>query len=239
MKKEKKIKIFLSITYLLIIFGFLWVFFNKFSLNEISNYNFIKNNNDFFNKIKDKNFFFISIVFFIATIIWVLLLGFGSPIILIAGFIFGKWIGSVYAALSLSVGATLLYLFANYFLKDLIEKNFSKKFVKLNKKFKKNEFYFFLIYRFVGGIPFVISNVLPCIFNVKVSNFFWATFIGMIPQLFILASISSGFEKVIDQNLIAPKVIDVIINPDIYIPLITFFILILITIFFRKFFYKK
>ena len=41
------------------------------------------------------------------------------------------------------------------------------------------------------------------------------------------------------KNLKAPKVTDVIVNPDIYIPLITFFILILMTIFFRKFFYKK
>ncbi len=96
-----------------------------------------------------------------------------------------------------------------------------------------------LIYRFVGGIPFAISNVLPCIFNVKVSNFFWATLIGMIPQLFIVSSISSGLEKVIDQNLKAPNLIDVIINPNIYIPLITFFVLVLITIFFRKFFYKN
>ena len=76
-------------------------------------------------------------------------------------------------------------------------------------------------------------------YHVFLSNFFWATFIGMIPQIFILTSISSGLEKVIDQNLKAPKVTDVIVNPDIYIPLITFFILILMTIFFRKFFYKK
>ena len=44
MKKEKKIKIFLALTYLLIISCFLWVFFNNFSISEISSYDFIKNN---------------------------------------------------------------------------------------------------------------------------------------------------------------------------------------------------
>ena len=57
MKKEKKIKIFLGTTYLVIIATFLWVFFSNFSLDEVSNYNFIKNNNNYFNNIKNENFF--------------------------------------------------------------------------------------------------------------------------------------------------------------------------------------
>ena len=120
MKKEKKLKFFLGSTYVLIILSFLWVFFDNFSLSEISSYEFIKNNNEYFNQLKNKNFFFISLVFFIFTIIWVLFLGFGSPILLLSGCIFVKWYGCIYAVLSLSIGATLLYIFANYFLKDLV-----------------------------------------------------------------------------------------------------------------------
>ena len=138
MKKEKKLKFFLGSTYVLVILSFLWVFFDNFSLSEISSYEFIKNNNDYFNQLKNKNFFLISLVFFIFTIIWVLLLGFGSPILLLSGFIFGKWVGFIYAVLSLTIGATLLYIFANYFLKDMVEEKFSKRFSNLNEKFKKN-----------------------------------------------------------------------------------------------------
>ena len=159
MKKEKKIKIFLGSTYVLIILSFLWVFFDNFSLSEISSYEFIKNNLEYLNQLKDKNFIFISLVFFIFTVVWVLLLGFGSPILLLSGFIFGKWFGFIYAVFGLSIGATFLYIFANYFLKDLVKEKFSKKFFYLNEKFKKNEFIFFLIYRFIGGIPFFISNI--------------------------------------------------------------------------------
>ena len=98
---------------------------------------------------------------------------------------------------------------------------------------------YLLIYRFVGGIPFAISNVLPCMFNVKIFNFFLATFVGMIPQLFILTTIASGLEKVIDKNLTAPNISDVILHPSIFIPLIIFFALLISTIFVRKFFYKN
>jgi uncharacterized membrane protein YdjX (TVP38/TMEM64 family) len=96
-----------------------------------------------------------------------------------------------------------------------------------------------LVYRFIGGIPFQIQNVLPCIFNVKVYNYFWSTFLGMIPSLFIVNSIGSGLEEIIDQNLNAPSVIDLITSSSIYIPLIAFFGLLIITIFFRKVFYKN
>ena len=59
----------------------------------------------------------------------------------------------------------------------------------------------------------------------------------MFPQLFILTSIASGLEKIIDQNLEAPRVMDMITTPNIYIPLIVFFVLVVITIFVRKLFY--
>ena len=239
MEKATKIKIFVGLFYLIAVCLFLYFFFSKFSLQEITSYEFIKNNRDYFFGFKQSNLILISILFVLFCIVWTLVGGFGSPIVLFGGFIFGNWLGTLLLIIGMSIGATGLYIFANYFLKDLIKEKFLTKFKSLEFKFKKSEFLYLLIYRFVGGIPFAISNVLPCIFNVKVSNFFWATFIGMIPQIFILASISSGLEKVIDQNLKAPKVTDVIVNPDIYIPLITFFILILMTIFFRKFFYKK
>ena len=239
MKKEKKIKIFLGSTYLLIILSLLWVFLDNFSLSEISSYEFIKNNNEYFNQLKNKNFFLISLVFFIFTIIWVLLLGFGSPILLLSGFIFGKWFGFIYAVLSLSIGATLLYIFANYFLKDLVEEKFSKRFSNLNEKFKKNEFMFFLIYRFVGGIPFSIANILPTIFNVKLKNFFFGSIIGMSPQIFVGVSLGAGLNEIIQKNIEAPSLIEILLSPEIYIPIIAFIILLIAGIFIKNIFYKN
>ena len=84
MKKENKIKIFFGLIYLLVIIGFLWVFFSKFTVAEITSYEFIKNNKHFFIELKEKNFFILSISFLLFTVFWVLLLGFGMPIFLIA-----------------------------------------------------------------------------------------------------------------------------------------------------------
>ena len=239
MKKSKKIKLFIGISYLILVSIFLFLFFSKFSLQEISSYDFIKDNRTYFIELKNSNLFLLTIIFLILSILWVFpFLGFGSPVALVGGFIFGKWIGTSVVVLGLSVGATFLYTFANYFLKDLIREKFLYKYKNLDIKFKKSEFNYLLIYRFIGGIPWQLSCILPTIFNVKVKNFFFATLIGIIPQIFLAVSIGSGLENIIEQNMEQPSIVEIIISPEIYIPLILFFILLLITIFIRKKFYR-
>ena len=166
-------------------------------------------------------------------------LGFGSPIALLGGFMFGKWLGTIIIVIGLSVGATFLYMFGNYFLKDLIREKFLNKYENLERRFKKSEFYYLLIYRFIGGIPWQLSCILPTIFNVKTVNFFFASLIGIVPQIFLAVSIGSGLEKIIDQNSELPKITEVIFSPEIYIPILAFFSLVLTTIILRKSFYKN
>ena len=243
MEKAKKIKLFVGIFYLIFIFIFLYYFFSKFSLQEIksfTSYDFIKNNRDYFFELKNSNLLIISILFIIFSILWVFpFLGFGSPIALLGGFLFGPWLGTAVVVLGLSIGATFLYSFGNYFLKDLIREKFLNKYKQLEIKFKKSELFYLLIYRFIGGVPWQLSCLLPTIFNVRVSNFFIASFIGIIPQIFLAVSIGSGLEKVIDQNTEIPSFTDIIFLPDIYIPILAFFCLVIITIFLRKLLYKK
>ena len=240
MEKTKKFKIYIGLFYITIVGIFLYYLFSKFSLQELTSYEFIKNNIDYFSKVKKTNIFFLSLFFLIFIILWVFpFLGFGSPVALLSGFILGKWVGAIVAVLGLSVGATFLYIFGNFFLKDFVREKFLNKFQNLEIKFKKSEFLYLLIYRFIGGIPWQLSCILPTLFDVKVINFFFATLIGIIPQVFLVVSIGSGLETIISQNLKPPSIIEIISSPTIYLPLGTFFFLIIITIFLRSVFYKK
>tara|TARA_B110000003_G_C16559198_1_gene499662 strand:- start:522 stop:1241 length:720 start_codon:yes stop_codon:yes gene_type:complete len=239
MEKSKKVKITLGLFYLIVVSSFLYFLSSKFTFEELTSYEFIKNNRNYFFELKQGNFFLLSLLFLIFTIIWVIMGGFGVPVALLAGFIFGKWFGTLILVIGLSIGATILYSIGNYFFKEIIKKFFSDKFKNLELKFKKSEFIYLLIYRLVGGIPFAISNVLPCIFNVKTSNFFFATLLGITPALFLIVSIGSGLEKIIDQNLVTPKITDLINSPDIYVPLLSFLILLISMVALRKLFYKK
>ena len=122
--------------------------------------------------------------------------------------------------------------------KTNIEK-FLFKFQNLESKFKKHEFNYFLLYRFIGGIPFVIANLIPVLFNISIKNYFVGTFFGIIPQLFLIVSLGSGLDKIFQLNETVPSITDLIFSPEIYIPILGFIFIVLITIIIRKFFYKK
>ncbi len=240
MEKSNKFKLFIGLAYLILISLFLFFFFSKFSIQELTSYEFIRENRLYFAELKNSNLLFISIIFLVLTVVWCFpLLGFGSPIALIGGFIFGKWIGTLLVVIGLSIGATLLYVFGNYFLKDLIREKFLNKYQKLETKFKKSEFIYLLFYRMVGGIPWQLQCLLPTLFDVKLKNYFFSTLIGVVPGAFLITSIGSGLEKIIDQNSEVPGITQIIFSPDIYIPLVAFFSLILVSIFLRKIFYKN
>ena len=173
MENTKKIKLLIGLSYLIIVCLFLYFFFSKYGLKEITSYEFLRNNWTYFVEIKNSNIFLVLISFLILTILWVFpFLGFGSPIALMAGFIFGNWLGTVIAVTGLSIGATLLYIFGNYFLKNIIRKKFLNKFRNLENKFKKSEFIYLFIYRLVGGIPWQIQCLLPILFDVRIKIIF-------------------------------------------------------------------
>ena len=240
MEKSKKIKLFIGLSYLTLIGLFLFYLFSKFSFQELTSYEFIKDNIDYFLELKKTNLFILTLSFLLFTILWVFpFLGFGAPVALLGGVILGKWFGVVTVVLGMSIGATFLYIFANYFLKEIVREKFLNRFKNLEIKFKKSEFNYLLLYRFIGGIPWQLSCVLPTMFNVKILNFFLATLIGIIPQIFLVVSIGAGLEKVINDNLETPGITDIITSAEIYIPLIIFAGLVIITIFLRNLFYKK
>ena len=239
MVKSKKIKLLIGLFYISAVSLFLYFIFTKFSFQELSSYEFIKNNRDYFFELKRKNLLILSFIFIIATALWVFLAGFLTPFAILSGFIFGKWIGLILIIFGGAIGATSLYIFANYFLKNIIKEKFLSKYKILALRFKQSELLYMILYRFIGGIPFVISNILPCIFNVKIFNFFLATLVGITPQIFLITSIGSGLEKIIEKNSMPPKVLEIIFSKEIYIPILGFVLLIFITIILRKFFYKK
>ena len=183
---SKKLKLFLGISYLLILFIFLYFIFSKIEidrLNDFSYYKEIQFNIDSF--VGDKLYINL-LVFFLFTLIWISLLGFGSPLLIISGILFGKWIGTIVSVLSITLGALLLYTITNFFFKDLVKKILERKFLKYIELFKKNEFFYFFIFRLSGGlgIPFPLQYTLPVIFNMKKINFFFCKSFRIYPGFF-------------------------------------------------------
>ena len=236
----KNIKIWIGLIYLLLLSVFLYFLFSKFSIQEITTYNFIKSNSEYLVNLRESNLFLISIVFIAFGILWISVLqGFGSPLVLASGFVFGIYFGTVIVVTTLSLGATLTYIFANFFFKDLVEEKFANRFKFLEEKIQANEFIVIVVYRFIGGIPFQIANLLPVLFNIKLKNYFFGTFLGIIHQVFIITSLGAGLESQIEKNNEPPSITELITSPEIYFPILAFLFLILLVFALKNLFYKN
>ena len=117
-----KLKLLIGIVYFICFSALMFVIFSNFDLKDLSDVNFFKNNQQLLNNLKSESIFLLIILFSIFSIIWILLLGFGTPLALLAGFIFDKWVGTLISVLSFSIGATLLYFLANFFFRDFLKK---------------------------------------------------------------------------------------------------------------------
>jgi len=111
---------------------------------------------------------------------------------------------------------------------------------KLSEFFIKNDILYFTCFRFIGGggAPYAIQNVLPILFDMTVKNYVIATFVGSTPSMFITVALGSGIENVIDQNA-SLSITTVLFSPEIYIPIIAFFIILIIALLIKKYYFKQ
>ena len=233
------LKIILGITYLAIISVGLYFLFSNVNIRDLMSYEFIKVNKDIILEYKNNNFLFLTLVFFIFCVVWVLLLGFVMPLLIFSGFVFGKWWGILIVLTSTTLGAMLLYILVGFFFREAIIEKLAPKFSKLKEFFSKNDILYFMGFRFVGGggVPYAVQNVLPILFDMPVKNYTIATFIGSMPSMFVTVALGSGIEKVIDQNT-ELSISTVLFSPDIYIPLALFFLILMAAFVIKKFYFK-
>mgnify|MGYP001446961065 CR=1 FL=1 len=236
---SSNLKLIIGAIYLLILSTGLFFLFSFIDIKDLTSYEFIRANSDMILKYKNENFLFLTVVFFIFTIVWILLLGFAMPLLVFSGFVFGKWWGILIVIISTTIGATILYILAGYFFKELIEEKLAPKFSKLKEFFNKNDITYFMIYRFAGGggTPYAIQNILPVLFNMPLRNYIIATFVGSIPSMFVTVAIGSGLESVISKNE-ELSIFSVVNSPEIYLPIVGFFIILIIAFFIKKIYFK-
>tara|TARA_Y100000590_G_scaffold420163_1_gene522551 strand:- start:162 stop:884 length:723 start_codon:yes stop_codon:yes gene_type:complete len=238
--EQKKFKILIGFIYTIIIVYFLYELLSRVSLQDITSYSFIQSYQEKLESYKSRNIFILIFAFCVFVNFWVLMLGFGSPVAIIAGFIFGKWIGTFLTTLSLSTGALMLYFLGKYFFYDFLKKKYQNKFNFLNNIFKNNELTVMIIYRFVGLVPFFLANLLPVIFSIRPFNYFFGTLIGILPSVFLFVSLGNGFSEALYQYDNYPSLKELIKEPGIYLPILGFILVIILSYFVRnKFFIKK
>ena len=234
------LKLVIGAVYLSIISIGLYFLFSAVDIKDLMSYEFIRENKDIILKYKNENFLLLTSIFFIFTIVWVLFLGFAMPLLIFSGFVFGKWWGITIVLIGTTIGATMLYILVGFFFRETIKNNLAPKFSKLKIFFIRNDILYFTIFRFIGGggAPYAVQNVLPILFDMSVRNYVIATFVGSLPSMFVTVSLGSGIENVIDENS-SINIFTVLSSPEIYLPIIGFFIILIVALIIKNYYFKE
>ena len=88
-----------------------------------------------------------------------------------------------------------------------------------------------------GGLPFALQNLLPVIFSMRIKNYFVSTLIGLLPSVFILASIGSGIDKFLIKDSLDWS--GLMKDPEIYFPIFGFVLILIAGIFIKRKFFNK
>jgi uncharacterized membrane protein YdjX (TVP38/TMEM64 family) len=236
MTQLSKLKIILGSIYLLIVAFVTYLFFYYEIYNYVSS-DFIKNDRKVIIIFIKKNIFICSFLFFLFSSIWFFLLGFGLPLVITAGFLFGSYLGSVLLVMGFGIGATTLYIFANHYFKDLVFKYFSSKYKSLDSHFKKNDLAYLLFLRLVPGIPSQVGTLIPILFNIKPKKIFFSNIFGVAPNIFISVSLVSGISSKIEEG--AQFNLDLLSDPKVSVPLTALGVLVLVVNFIKQKFFKS
>ena len=113
--KSSNIKWIIGFIYLLLLIVGITFLLSKYNISDFFSYEFIRLNKDVILEYRRENFLILTILFFTFSIVWVLMLGFAMPLLIFAGFVFGKWWGILIVLTSTTIGATILYFLVGLF----------------------------------------------------------------------------------------------------------------------------
>jgi uncharacterized membrane protein YdjX (TVP38/TMEM64 family) len=110
----------------------------------------------------------------------------------IAGALFGRWLGTAVVSLASTLGATLAMLSARYLLRGFVERRYGHRLAALQEGFDREGAYYLFSLRLVPLFPFFLINLGMSLTRMSVRTFAWVSWLGMLPATFLY--INAGTE---------------------------------------------
>ncbi len=152
---------------------------------------------------------------------------------LAGGFMFGTVMATGVVVVSATIGALGIFLIARYALADYFREKAGKMGARMEEGFQENALCYMLFLRMVPLFPFWLVNLVPAFLHVKTRTYVIGTFVGIIPGSAIFCSFGNGLGVVFeDGDEIILK--DIILNPEVLMPIIGLAVLSLVPIIYKK-----
>lgn len=148
-----------------------------------------------------------------------------------SGLLFGCWLGTAYALVAATIGATVIFLAARAGFAGLLAKA-GPRLKRLEAGFRENALSYLLAVRLMPIFPFWLVNLAAAVTGMRLSSYVLGTFLGMIPATFVFASLGSGIAKVLTEG--GHPDLGVLFRPAILLPILGLAVLALLPVAYKR-----
>jgi len=111
-----------------------------------------------------------------------------APLTMMGGYLFGTFLGTLYALLASTLGSLCSFILLRYFLYNSIQKRYSHRLERFNAYVKKYGVSSYLItLQLLTVVPFAVINSLAVLANVSLWTILWTTVVGSCPIVLLYA----------------------------------------------------
>jgi len=151
---------------------------------------------------------------------------------LAGGFLFGTVLAALCIVAGATAGASLLFFIAKTSFGDPLRRRAGPWMKRMEAGFAENALSYLLVLRLVPLFPFFIVNLVPAFLGVPFRTYVIATFVGIIPATFVLASVGAGLSSVLESG--ADFSVGSVFTPQVMTALIGLAVLALIPAAYKK-----
>jgi uncharacterized membrane protein YdjX (TVP38/TMEM64 family) len=120
----------------------------------------------------------------------------------LAGFLFGTWLGTAVVNLASTLGAVLAFLAARYLFAAAIHQaaetrpRLHRWIMAIDSGFREHGAYYVILLRLTPVIPFFVVNAGLGLTSVRLRDYWWATQLGMLPITLVVANAGESLSEI-------------------------------------------
>ncbi len=127
---------------------------------------------------------------------------------LLAGAVFGLWVGTLVVSFASSIGATLAMLVSRYVLRDAVKSKFGARLADIDRGIERDGAFYLFTLRLVPVFPFFVINLLMGLTAMKARSFYWVSQLGMLAGTLVYVNAGTQLAQIRSlQGILTPGLI--------------------------------
>lgn len=127
---------------------------------------------------------------------------------LVAGALFGFWVGTVAVSFASSIGATLACYVARIFLQGWVQNRFGDALVTINRGMEREGAFYLFTLRLIPVVPFFVINLVMGVTRMPLATYYWVSQLGMLAGTMVYVNAGRELSRIETlSGIVSPRML--------------------------------